>query len=167
MAEKKFFDYSGKIQYQGRLVTDLSRRVTFVQELKDDFVLVGDYIVRDGETAWSLAQDFYEDPDYYWIIIALNNSYDPFFRWPLSGVELDRYSENLYGDAIDDTAYWLLDKRPWSQNPNHPEAVAITNRRSEEIKNEKRRKIKILRPEFLNKALRQYESLSANRREPV
>jgi hypothetical protein len=167
MADKQFFQYNGTITHSGRRVPNLARRVTFVQELKDDAVLTGEYMVRDGETAWSLAQDFYEDPSYYWLIICLNNAYDPFFLWPMSSVELDKYTENKWGDKADDTSYWILNKRRWNEDPEHPEAAIVTFRRNEEIQNERRRKIKILRPEYLNRALREYESLSSNRREPT
>lgn len=157
MSEKQYFDYFEKTNFGGLSVVDLSQRSVFVRAIKNDRVIIGDYQIRDGETSWSLAWDFYGDVDYYWIILHLNDTVDPFFSWPLTQNELDRVVTAKYGEARYEPHHWILHDRKYTEDPSHPESFEITNYAHEEIENEKKRRIKILRPEFLGKVVKEFE----------
>lgn len=157
MADKKYFQHFEKIDLNGLKIVNLAQRSVFMRSVKINQVMVGDYRVKDGETAWSLSWDFYGDTDYYWVILHMNDTVDPFFRWPLTQSELTRYVEQVYGDERDSPHHWILDNRKYLSDPGHPESYEITNYQHEDIENENRRHIKILRPEYLGKAIKQFE----------
>lgn len=161
----KYFELFPTIDFNGLKVKDLTRRAQFIRSIKDNAVLVGDYRVKDGETPWSLAYDFYGDSSLYWLLLHLNDIVDPFFDWCLTQPELVRYVDNLYGSAKYDTRYWVLDDRIYTQDPANPLAVEVTNADHEDILNENRRAIRILRPEYLSKAIRSHEKAMTGRRE--
>lgn len=152
------FSIYGKIRHNNRLITDITKRTTLIPEARNDDAITGNYYITDGETAWSLAQDFYNDSDYYWLILLVNEITSPFFDWPLTTNEFERYMDNRYGLAADDTRYYLYQDREWETLVN-PEAYAVTNREYEHNLNETRRKVKIVRQEWLDKVVQEHKDL--------
>lgn len=158
MADKKYFGgYFKKIEHNGLKVVNLSQRSVFIRNIKEDSSVIGEYQVREGETAWSLAWDFYGDVDYYWIILHLNDIVDPFFGWVLSSSELDRLVDIRYGSDRNAIHHWVYQNRIYHTDPGHPLAFPISNYEHEDIENEKKRIVKILRPEFIGQAIKDFE----------
>lgn len=160
---RQYFDYSRKVQYGSKVLVDLTQRTVFLRYVKENGVFVGEYLVKDGETMWSLAQDFYGHENYYWLIGQLNNVVDPFFDWVLPYHELQRLIEAKYpGSKKTEIRHWLHDGRVFSSDPGHPLAQSVTYQDFEEYLNETRRKIKILRPEYLTQAVAEFDKRSRN-----
>jgi hypothetical protein len=65
---------------------DIFREDTIYQE----------YIVKNGERPDQIAADFYEDEQYYWIILQVNEITDYYNQWPLSQYELDEFITRKY-----------------------------------------------------------------------
>lgn len=97
-AVKNYFQYFPKVDFLGRQLVDLTKRATFLKDIKDDYRLVGFYKVKGGETPWGLAHDFYGSEEYDWIIFGLNDIVNPLFDWCLSQVELDKLIALKYPD---------------------------------------------------------------------
>ena len=77
-------------------VKDIIRRVIFSEEsyLKSsnyDF-----YTIKDTDTPDSLAQKFYNNSAFHWVIILYNNAFDPFYTFPLSQQNLDEFINKKY-----------------------------------------------------------------------
>ena len=58
--------------------------------------LYDEYIVKNGERPDQIANDFYGDEQYYWIILQINEIVDYYNQWPLSQLELDEYITRKY-----------------------------------------------------------------------
>ena len=65
---------------------DIFREDTIYQE----------YIVKNGERPDQIARDFYQDEQYYWIILQINEITDYWNQWPLSQLELDEFITRKY-----------------------------------------------------------------------
>ena len=65
---------------------DIFREETLYQE----------YIVKNGERPDQISKDFYEDEQYYWIILQINEITDYWNQWPLSQLELDEFITRKY-----------------------------------------------------------------------
>ena len=65
---------------------DIFREDTIYQE----------YIVKNGERPDQIARDFYDDEQYYWIILQINEITDYYNQWPLSQYELDEFITRKY-----------------------------------------------------------------------
>ena len=152
------FQQYGKIRHNNRLIADITKRITLLPQARYDDAITGNYYITDGETAWSLAQDFYNDSDYYWLILLVNETTDPFFHWPLTTTEFERYIQYRYDAASDDTRYYLYQDREYETLVN-PEAYPVTNREYEHNLNETRRKIKVVRQQWLDKVVAEHKSL--------
>lgn len=58
--------------------------------------LYQEYIVKNGERPDQIARDFYDDEQYYWIILQINEIVDYYNQWPLSQYELDEFITRKY-----------------------------------------------------------------------
>lgn len=128
------------IEYSGYRLADISKRLAIVKEVKNNPLLYQEYSIEGYESAENIAQDFYEDPKLYWLIFMMNDIIDPFYGWILSDAELTDFINDKYVDP----------------NATHHTEVTeagstvITNNEYENIINESKRKIKIVRPEFIS-----------------
>jgi hypothetical protein len=80
-------------------VTDITRRFSAADFLKNSSVAFDTYFVQDGERADSVAYDYYNDVTMDWLILLVNEIHDPYFQWPLSYEEMDSYLRDKYGSV--------------------------------------------------------------------
>jgi len=60
-----------------------------------------DYIVKDGEKPEHISDRVYRRPDYHWVVLMANKIYNPYWDWPMSVDQMDRYLESKYpGSAL-------------------------------------------------------------------
>jgi hypothetical protein len=103
-----YFKYFPKINYKfeengkfTKQIVDLTAVPKIVENLKDKDGIFVDYIVKDGERPEHIAKRVYGREDLHWIILLSNQIVNPYFDWPLSNFQLDRYIEDQYkGTAI-------------------------------------------------------------------
>lgn len=138
------------------------------------------YSVVDGERLDILANKAYGDPFFDWVIILTNNIINPLFDWPLDEYSLRKYCELNYdnpyseihhyetyelknnsgnivlksGLIVDEKFYNSLFKY-WSgsqvmQIPGNEISKPITVFEYESQKNELKREIYLLKPEYLD-----------------
>jgi hypothetical protein len=80
-------------------VTDITRRFSVANFLKNANVAFDTYFVQDGERADSVAYDYYGDVTMDWLILLVNEIHDPYFQWPLSYEEMNSYLKDKYGSV--------------------------------------------------------------------
>ena len=132
-------------------------------------MLYDTYDVKEGETPEMIAHKLYGDTELHWIILLVNDITDRYHQWPMSGGQFldyinDKYSQSRWihhyettqtsGDTkvkievfneVDDDAYTGL--------------TPITNREYEEQEQDKRRKIRLLDPSFVEQFVDEYQKL--------
>lgn len=140
------FENHGKISYLGYYVTDITKRVAISDFIKEHTSLFEHYIVKDGETPEIIAFKAYKDPQYHWVIMLTNDIIDPFHDWVMSVSELEAYVLNTYG-SLTNTHHWEYGGEV--VDSSYPMAAPISNLQYEERVNEAKRKIKILKPEYI------------------
>lgn len=165
-----------------QLSSDILRRISVSQETKENYSLFEEYTVKDGETPETVSFKFYNDPQYHWVILLINDIVDPRFEWPLTEKQLYNYANNKYGAAISDVRYYTISSsdltvvNPTQKydlkviDPGQPtgsdgadvypyaDALPVTNLNYEASENEKKRNIKVLRPKFLTAFITEYEA---------
>jgi len=153
------------------VVKDILCRNMMASEYKPLTDLYSKYNVVDGETPQLLAQRFYGSSFYHWVILLFNEIHNPYFDWPVhsSSIEnicIDKYgSENINAirhytnsDGIiigeiktfSSDVVWVPPANPFGGNP-------VTFYEHEEIINESKRKIMMMRPELLGDFVSQFE----------
>ena len=161
------YDSKGDLQFKD--VTNLLRRVGMRTKLKTNTFLYDTYSVKEGETPEMIAHKLYGDSELHWIVLLVNEITDRYHQWPMSGMQFLDYLNDKYsnpdgihhyettqtsGDTkvkievfneVDDDAYTGL--------------TAITNREYEEGEQDKRRKIRLVDPDFVEQFVDEFKKL--------
>lgn len=95
-----------KVAGKYKLSKNLFRRVRTRDSFNAVYASSKPYTIKDGETADSLAYTFFNEGDYFWTILLLNNITNIHEEWPLDSDELDVYLTKKYGDNIDKPRHW-------------------------------------------------------------
>lgn len=140
-------------------ITDITRRA----RINPNTLLYGTsleyYDVQDGETPESVAFDYYGDAGLHWIIMMTNNINDVYTDWPMTVPRLEAFAKSKY-DNVDDIHHYEIyqesgDTTEVIEIPNDVaqtipvDATAITNFEYEQREVEKKRRIKLVRPEYI------------------
>jgi hypothetical protein len=80
-------------------VTDLTRRFSLANFLKNNNVAFDTYIVQDGDRPDRVAYGYYGDVTMDWLVLLSNEIHDPYFQWPMSYQEFGAYMEERYGSV--------------------------------------------------------------------
>jgi hypothetical protein len=156
------------ITYDENKIIDISKRFAITnidtERSKDIYFW---YTIQGWKSPENIAYDFYGSCDYVWVIMALNNIIHPIQDWLLSDEELRTYVEKEYtneekykGDSYGIYGIHHYEKDgiiyapPLDRNDKGilipSGAREVTNYEYEVAKNEKKRRIRILRPELLS-----------------
>lgn len=99
------------VTYSGVSVRNITLRANFIASFKNNASNFYPYTLKDGETADALAYDYYGDPNYVWVIYMANNIIDPYYDWPLSSTQLDKFVANKYGSVAEAQSQILYYKK--------------------------------------------------------
>lgn len=176
-AYKKFSNHP-IVELGGRKVRDFTRAARIFPIIREDDNICADYIVQEGETAQMLAQDFYGDPNLFWVLMNLNDVVHPWFDWPMAYNDLIRYTRSKYELAsnadVYNTAYYGFDDTWYATNRlneallDNPQFATIEEFQSadgvspmsyiefEGMLNDERRLIRVVRPEEIDRVVNDY-----------
>lgn len=90
------------------VVSDVLRRISVKEETKENYSLYEEYIVQDGETPETVSHKFYNDTQYHWVVMLLNDIIDPRFDWPLSDAQLYDYVNTKYEGNINGIKHYTV-----------------------------------------------------------
>ena len=141
-------------------MTDITRRArishnSIIYKASYDY-----YDVLDTQKPEDIAYDYYGDAGLHWIILMVNNINDIYTDWPMSVTRLERYTKSKY-DNVDAIHHYEIyqesgDTTVTIELPNDAaqtipvDATAITNAEYEEAEVEKKRRIRLIRPEYVD-----------------
>lgn len=166
----KFFEYYKTTEYKlfdkTFNLTNITLRYKFRQNLSRNLYNFYDYTLQDGERLDQLADMYYGDSKYVWVIILANDMIDPQFEIPRPYNEFRKYVINKYGsweNAVNGTHHYErisiykdTDTKVADLNPSiiisqdqynsllPQERKEIKNLEYEENLNENKRNIKLL-----------------------
>tara|TARA_Y100000816_G_scaffold206109_1_gene152152 strand:- start:806 stop:1339 length:534 start_codon:yes stop_codon:yes gene_type:complete len=162
-----FYDSSGDLIFKD--VTNLLRRVGLRTKVRTNSLLYDTYDVKEGETPEMIAHRLYGNTELHWIILLVNEVTDRYHQWPMTTPQFLDFINDKYdnpdgihhyettqtsGDTkvkievfneVDDDAYTGL--------------TPITNREYEENEQDKKRKIKLLDPSYVNAFVSEFKLL--------
>lgn len=130
-------------------VTDITRRVNIIEQIRKNLSYFDMYDIIDGETPEVVADKFYGDPQLYWVILMANDILDPRFEWALSYLNLNNYCAKKYGVANVYNIHHYEDAFGYVTYSSAAGATAVTNYDYEATLNENRRRIKIPKAEIV------------------
>ena len=137
-----------------QVVRNIFLRMAVSDEIKSNLSLYDEYDILDGETPEIVADRFYKNPQYHWLILHMNDILDPRFDWPLSVNNLVKYCQSKYTN-IYATHHYENTNGDWV-NSNYPSATPISNFTYEERLNEEKRRIKIIKAKYVEAVAREF-----------
>ena len=167
-----YFNQFSKILYDpagdgsAKLCTDIMSRVRLRSSMKKEIIMLDQYDVKENETPEIVADKHHGSPYYHWVVMILNGISDVFHDWPKSTRQLQKYLQTRYTDAqMSEIHHYEIaqssgDTTIKIQVPQGTSgATTITNYEYEVNKNEEKRKIDLLRNEYLGFFVDEFESL--------
>lgn len=171
-----------------KIVSDILRRISVNKEVRENYSMIEEYQVKDGETPETVSFKFYNDAQYHWVILLINDIIDPRYDWPLTETQLFDYVNTKYSGNISGVKYFTISSEDdtvveptqikisktatpvytgntitsvtVTSTNTYPyvNAYAITNLAYESKLNEQKRGIKVLRPRFLSAFVTEFEA---------
>lgn len=180
----KFFEHYKTTEYEISnkkfKLTNITLRYKFRQNLTKNIYNFYDYTLSDGERLDHVADMYYGDVKYVWIIILCNDMIDPQFETPRPYDEFRKYVINKYGswenvltgihhyekisiyqneNKITDINPPIIINQNTYNNLDEKERKIVTNLEYEENINESKRNIKLLDVENLQQVIELVESV--------
>jgi hypothetical protein len=77
-------------------VTDITRRFSLSNFLKNTKVAFDTYHLQDGDRPDTVAYGYYKDVSMDWLVLLVNEIHDPYFQWYISYEEFNSYLRDKY-----------------------------------------------------------------------
>lgn len=77
-------------------LTNILRGVKIRSELKENAALYIRYDYRDTDRPEYISNTLYDDPEFHWIVMHMNDVVDPYYDLPISEFALNKYTESKY-----------------------------------------------------------------------
>ena len=160
--------YDAKGNGYQTLMTDITRRVKFLDSSLLNYVSFDYYDVRDNETPEGIAYSYYGDANMHWMVILANNIVDYYTDWPMSVNQFEQYVHSKY-DNVDDIHHYeypqesgdtsIVIQYPTDSATAVPTgATAVTNYEYEESIQNTKRRIRLIRPEYAGRIKTEFEN---------
>jgi len=96
MTERYFIKFP-TFTYSNTECKNITRRVTMEESIKLNPTLYHKYTVSEGERADLLADSYYEDSYYDWLLYLNNGIVDPYYGWFLDDYDFNNFIVKKYG----------------------------------------------------------------------
>lgn len=172
MAYFKYFNEIGYDLSRGdedlriRSITNVLNRTRKKLEITNAAIFE-QYFINDGDRADTLAYQFYDDSTLHWIIMYANYMTNPYYDWPLTYFDLQKYIAKKYDNIngihhYEDSDGNVVDAPNTIISPSgrtSGPADAITNFVYEERLNDQKRVIDIIRVEYVEQIVNEFKEL--------
>lgn len=140
--------------------TDIFRRVVARTNNIFTSTAYDKYDILDGDTPEIVADKVYGNVELYWIILIANEILDPRYDWPLPQNALQAYITDKYGAGNEfDTHHWENEQGDIVHSSYAGIKYEYTNTDFEQQENEAKRQISILKPQFIQQFVQNFNGL--------
>jgi len=171
---KFYFDKFPYIEYDilgngdKEKIKNFFKRFDFREKIRKYGSIYTKWIVRDDDTPQIIAHKLYGSTHYYWIVLMINKMIDPTFDFPMTDEELSEYVDKKYG-VENRRAFHHWESEATPEVGTLPEGIIvdetypykkdIDNFEYELKKNDARRHILLLNPDYLEQVLDELDKI--------
>jgi len=159
----RLFDYHGDILYtisnpkEAIVIKNILQKVNIRQSIKDATEAFVEYELVDGDRPEIIAHKVYGSVNYHWVVLLMNDIVNPYYDWILQEDEVEKLIDKRYGVVnrsalhhyVDSDGDEIVDEGNIEQL-QFVRKYFISNMQHEIECNNKKRKIKVLDPKYLN-----------------
>ena len=177
-------EYAWKINKAGKPISCPIKDYFHLMKVRDDLykydTLYDNYYIKNAQRPDEISVELYDDEQFYWIILQINDITDYWNQWPLHDNELEDFINRKYGseevaDAVrfyetepqyDDNGYVIYPGGirvtenfvyPPELGISYQPPSAVTNRQYEWRLNDAKREIQVIQPKYISDFVRDYE----------
>lgn len=99
MAIKGYFNNLPTIEYGTKVARNLITRPKIKEFILGNPNVIYDYVIKDGERPDVIANAYYGDSNFVWLIFLANNIVDPYYDWPLTQEQFKDFIIDKYGSV--------------------------------------------------------------------
>lgn len=108
-----YFSYFPNVTHTNKLLVDITKRVNFDNTiLRDPYAFLPYTIVEDDKPE-DIANYYYGSVKYTWLVYLSAGIYDPYFDWPMTNEQFDKYIIKKYAAQANTTGYAVIS---WTKN---------------------------------------------------
>ena len=150
-----------------KLATNIMKRVRMRANMKKEVIMLDPYDVKENETPEIVSDKHHGSPYYHWIVMLLNDISDVNHDWVKSTRQMQKYLLSKYTETqLTETHHYEISQTSGDttikievENSTYPSATIVTNYEYEVALNESKRKIDLLRNDYLGFFTEEFASL--------
>ena len=149
-----------------KVITNIMSRVRLRASMKKEIVMLDKYKVKENETPEIVADKHHGSVYYHWVVMLVNNISDINHDWVKSTRQLQKYLQSKYTEAqLTEAHHYEIPQSSGDTTVNiqvpqgTSDAVTITNYEYETALNESKREIDLLRNEYLEFFVEEFDEL--------
>ena len=176
-----YFKYFNKIGYDVRgvknnvnfdVITNILERVRLKLNFIQHQAFFTQHHIIDGETPEFLAYRYYGNTELHWIILYSQQATNPYYDWPLTYFDLQKFVNKKYGVAnindihhYEDVDGYEVDATDDASCIAHTlctptsSVTSVTNFIHEETLNDAKRNLTIIRSEYVSNVVKEFKKL--------
>ena len=153
-------------------VTDIFRRVKVRSKIANNLSLFDKIDVPEGDNPEDIAYKAYGDADFFWVVCLMNNIVNRYYDWPLDEFNFQQFVADKYSNP-DGIHHYEITQSSGKQTGDGPDdyshkievnsdtagAQSVSNIEYERRLQDKKRKIRLLQPAFLDAFLEEFKLL--------
>ena len=145
-------------------IKDITTRVKVKQWVRNKAAMFAKYDVIDGMTPEMVAFYLYDNAELHWVVLMFNEITNSYYGWPLSRRNFDAFVSNKYTNPQGVHHYEIIQTSGDQSVKIKVEsgvagATAVTNMEYEATIQDKKKQIRVLKPEYLNQFIREFQDL--------
>lgn len=140
-----------QVTYNGVSICDITHRLDMLKTVMDYETMYYSVNIAENDTPERVAEQYYGNQDYWWIVCAINKVIDPFYDWIMRETEVFAYSEKLYDDINAVHHYEDANYVQYDEQNAEATLVPVTNLEWEVHLNDKKRQIMLLKATHIPK----------------
>lgn len=94
-----FFNYFPSLMYANTAASNIIAKIKFDESVLKNLAVYYPYTIEDGERADQVAETYYEDASYDWVVYLSNGIIDPYHEWPKSQSSMEDFVTQKYGSV--------------------------------------------------------------------
>lgn len=149
-----------------KVITNIMSRVRLRASMKKEIIMLDKYRVKENETPEIVADRHHGSVYYHWVVMLVNNISDVNHDWVKSTRQLQKYLQSKYTEAqLTEAHHYEIPQSSGDTTVNiqvpqgTSDAVTITNYEYETALNESKREIDLLRNDYLEFFIEEFDEL--------
>ena len=156
-----------QLSYNGVSIADITHRLNMLKTVEKYATMYYSVTIAEDATPEKVAEQYYGNSDYWWIVCAINQVIDPFYDWVMRETEVYAYVDKIYDDQ-DEIHHWEdAEYLQYAENSIEEDRVPVTNIEWKLHLNDQKRQIMLLKSSYVPRIVDEFSKWMRNSKQQV